>query len=94
MASPSGFGELKRYDYRLTEDGKLVVQNLHSKKAEECEEVLAVVRRIREAGNPDYLTLSVAAKSYFVLAKQKQAMTGEQIKIAAKSLGWSLKSSR
>ena len=85
-----GFGEMKRYDYRLTDGGRAVLRNLQARKPAQCERVLTVVQRIRDSGDPDYVILSVAAKSFFILSRQKKAMTPEQIKMAAKTFDWNL----
>lgn len=34
VSNPSGFGELRRYDYRLTADGRKVVEDLKSRRTE------------------------------------------------------------
>jgi uncharacterized protein YwgA len=88
VMSSSGFGEVKRYDYRLTNDGKEVVGVLETKMPEQWGKVSHMVKRIRENGDPNYLDLSVAAKSYFILRKQNKPMTDGEIENEAKKLGW------
>jgi uncharacterized protein YwgA len=48
VMSSSGFGELKRFDYRLTNDGKEVVTNLKGQLHEEWNKVARMVESIRE----------------------------------------------
>ncbi len=86
---PSGF-EIKRYDYRLTDDGRKVADSLKRTHKHESEVIRETVQRIREAGDPDYSRLSVAAKAYFILAKKGLAMDRAQILRQAKSFAWNI----
>ncbi|MBX3328939.1 MAG: hypothetical protein KF722_00945 [Nitrospira sp.] len=90
VSNPSGFGELRRYDYRLTDDGRKVVEDLKSKKRVEAKSISGLVERIKKSGNPDYFELSIAAKSYFILRKQNKPMTNSEIEKEAQKLGWPL----
>lgn len=88
IQSSSGFGEVKRYDYRLTNDGKEVVGALKQKMSEQWENVRQRVQSIRANGEPNYQDLSVAAKSYFILRRQNKPMTDGEIKNEARRIGW------
>ena len=90
VSSPSGFGELRRYDYRLTDDGSKVVEDLKRKNATQAANIAEIVNRIKKSGNPDYFELSIAAKSYFILRKQNKPMTNTEIEKEAQKLGWPL----
>lgn len=89
VSNPSGFGELRRYDYRLTADGRKVVEDLKSRRTE-VKDIEEMVERIKNSGDPDYLELSIAAKSYFILRKQNKPMTNSEIEKEAQRLGWPL----
>lgn len=83
----SGF-EVRRYDYSLTDDGKRVVQSLQKK--EEYEAIAAASQRIRRAGDPNYVVLSIAAKAYFILAQQRKPLTKDELLKQAKKFDWNL----
>src|SRR4051812_3349291 len=61
--------EMARYDYTLTEFGK----RLSDRKAHEYESLWSRIESatdvLKQAGNLDYMELSIAAKAYFVLIR-------------------------
>src|SRR5260370_26318804 len=73
----SGGFEMRRYDYSLTEDGEKVLQPFS--KSAEYRAIEAAVRKIQEAGDPDYVELSIAAKAFFILQKQQKGMTAAEL---------------
>jgi uncharacterized protein YwgA len=86
--SSEGF-ELRRYDYTLSSDGKKLVATFRS--SEEYRKVASAVAKIKEAGDPGYLELSIAAKTYFILDKRNKSMSNSEIKREAeKSFNWSI----
>jgi hypothetical protein len=71
----SGFG-IKRQEYRLTNEGVKAAAAVKQRKdygniAHACQAI--------KAGNPDQLTLSIAAKTYFTLKKRGQEMSPSNI---------------
>jgi uncharacterized protein YwgA len=88
----SSFGELRRFDYRLTEDGRIIVAELKKRKPEESSRLSAIVKEIRTFGDPDYRELSLAAKTYFILHKQKKPVTMKELEMEAKRFNWKLSS--
>jgi uncharacterized protein YwgA len=88
--SSSGFGtlsdgfEVRRYDYTLTDDSTVLLKKL--KATQEYKRIYEATRRILDAGNPNYMELSIAAKSYFLLKKKGGCImsVGELIKEAEK----------
>jgi len=52
--------------------------------------VADAVRRIRDAGNPDYMELSIAAKAYFILRKQNKGMTSAEMLKEAQKFNWNI----
>lgn len=93
--SSTGFGvlsggfEMKRYDYRLTDDGMKLVEPL--RETEEYRKVRQAVEKIDGAGHTNYIELSIAAKAYFVLRKQQKPMSREDLLREAKKFSWNLK---
>jgi uncharacterized protein YwgA len=89
-----GFGvarggfEMKRYDYRLTHDGTEVVEFLKRSHAEDYKSISQSVQRIADAGNPDYVELSIAAKAYFILTKRRKPMSRAELVREAQKFDW------
>lgn len=90
MTNQNGF-EVRRYDYEITDDGKIIVQKLCEEDPNGCKEVEETLRRLSAAGDTnDYITLSIAAKTYYVLEEQKKPMENKEIRNFAKKLGWEI----
>jgi hypothetical protein len=89
-----GFGvaskgfEIKRYDYRVTEDGKTILASLERK--EEYGRIERACIAILEAGDPNYFVLSIAAKADFILGKRGKAMTRKEIIREAEKFDWDI----
>ena len=84
----SGGFEVKRYDYRITSDGESILNRLKIK--EEYKKIEQACSQIREAGNPNYFVLSIAAKADFILGKRGKAMTREEIIREAQKFDWDI----
>jgi hypothetical protein len=84
----SGGFEIKRYDYRVTEDGKRILASLLTKDDYKRVERACIV--ILEAGDPNYFVLSVAAKADFILGKRRKAMTRIEIIREAEKFDWDI----
>jgi uncharacterized protein YwgA len=86
--APSGF-EIRRYDYRLTEDGEKVCKSFEN--LADFRQVKVACERIIAAGNPDYLTLSIAAKAFFILRKRPgKGMSRDELIREAKKFDWNI----
>jgi uncharacterized protein YwgA len=84
----SGGFEMRRYDYKLTPQGNEVVEKL--RKTEEYKRIRDSVQKIEAAGNPNYFELSIAAKAFFILRKQRRPMSTEEIKREAEKFHWEI----
>lgn len=82
--------KVKRYDYELTDDGKLIVERIKKRYPDERERIVQALQDIRQAGEPDYNTLSVAAKAHFILSSQGEPMTAEEIINVARQFNWKI----
>jgi len=80
--------EVRRYDYRLTEQGQQIAQKLAP--TPEFQQIQRSVRRIEEAGNPEYVELSIAAKAFFILQRQKRPMSVPDITKEAGKFNWNI----
>jgi uncharacterized protein YwgA len=85
--SSEGF-EIKRYDYIINEYGKEVEALI--KDSQEKQELKNFLGMIREAGDPGYLDLSIAAKAHFIFKKENRAITPDEIQKKARGFGWNI----
>lgn len=90
----TGFGvysegfELRRYDYTLTPDGKKLAAALRSRR--EYGRLVGAVEKIKRAGDPNYLELSIAAKAYFILDRKNKPMSNAEIRREAEKFNWNI----
>lgn len=83
----SGF-ELRRYDYRLNEVGKKVAEAKAAQHSEFWNALQRAAARLNSAGDLDYMKLSVAAKTYFMINKEPRTATEEELAKLAPRFGW------
>lgn len=82
--------EIVRYDYTINSYGKQVLAALNGDADKEV--LKQYISKIKEAGDPDYLDLSIAAKSHFVLQREDDPLTPEGVRIKAEAFGWNISS--
>lgn len=83
----TGF-ELKRAIISLTEKGSQLAENIGGTYGDEVRVVEEFTKKLAELGNPDYISLSIAAKTHLILKKEGTALNNIQIKERATKLGW------
>ncbi len=84
----SGGFEIKRYDYRVTEDGKKILGSLEARQ--DFKKIERACIAILEAGDPSYMVLSIATKADFILGKRGKAMTKAEIIREAEKFDWNI----
>jgi uncharacterized protein YwgA len=84
----SGGFEIKRYDYSLTDDGRRLVGRLRN--TQEYKAIESGMQRMIEAGDPNYIELSIAAKAYFLLKKKGDEMSTSELQREAEKYSWSI----
>jgi len=84
----SGGFEMRRFDYSLTEQGEQIADGL--KMLPEPTAVLKGIESIIQAGDPNYVELSIAAKAYFIVSKQKRPMSVSEITKEAEKYNWNI----
>jgi uncharacterized protein YwgA len=90
VTGDEGF-ELRRYDFSLTSQGGEILSFLKNQQPEECQRVEECLERLATAGDfSDYVSLSIAAKTYFIVKQRNASMTLEEIKSHAEYLGWKI----
>lgn len=80
--------EVRRYDYTLNDDGRAVASQKERRQPVAWRRIQKAARRLRDAGDLDYMQLSVAAKTRFLLGKKANAATIEEITDLARRFGW------
>lgn len=90
--SESGF-EHKRYDYELTDSGREAIQWLKAQYRAEADKIAEAAHSVVAPGELDYMNLSIAAKSYFIVSQSAGTapMTTHDIAAKAKALSWDIK---
>lgn len=84
----SGGFEMRRYDYRLTEQGEQIARSLTG--LPEFQPISRSVGAIQQAGDPNYVELSIAAKSYFIITRQNRPMSVPEITKEAEKYNWKI----
>ena len=83
--------EWRRYEFALTEDGRQVLTAFEQQEPDIVHAVREYLRQMEVAGdNGDYVKLSIAAKTFFVLKRREKPMTRDEIQGVAKRFGWSI----
>jgi uncharacterized protein YwgA len=80
--------EVKRYDYEITKYGKQVVDTI-----EDCQEkrdLHEFVEKIKKAGIPGTMDISIAAKAFYILDRENIPLTHEEIRKKAGTFGWNI----
>lgn len=86
----AGF-EMCRYDYQITEDGKIILKRIKEEFPDFCNKIEGLLNRFENAGDTgDYLRLSIAAKAYYILKKHNKPLNEEEIASEAKDFGWKI----
>jgi|SRR5581483_2985974 len=84
----SGGFEVRRFDYCLTDDGKRICDPIL--KTPEYKAIADAVQKIQNAGHPDYMELSIAAKAFYILNKQGKRMTAQELLSEAEKFNWNI----
>lgn len=89
MADNRGW-EVTRCDYQLTDRGTQGVQWLDAKYPADAKRVREAVERVLAAGDLNYIGLSFAAKTFWILSREGQPITFERIADKASHLRWTV----
>jgi uncharacterized protein len=90
-ADRAGFGNA-RYDFSLTRDGEEIATPEPNDEAaiELRSRIQAAADRIKAAGDPNYVALSIAAKTHLLLHKSGGNATTDRIADLAKQFNWQI----
>jgi uncharacterized protein YwgA len=90
FSDQSGF-EMRRFNYQTTNDGKAGVEWLRNNYQDEAKRVIEAAKRVVDAGNLDYMDLSFAAKSHWILCHAQKPLPEADIAKEAQRFGWQVK---
>lgn len=85
----SGF-EIKRYDFRLSPVGAEYAKRLASRFTAEWKKIQKAITTYQEAGDVDYMALSIAAKTYVMLGQQNGKPSQADLVKLAPRFGWTV----
>jgi len=80
---------IMRCDYEITRYGKQVVQATGDSK--EKKELQEFVKKIDKIGLPETMDISIAAKAYYILQRERKTLTFGEIRKKAGDFGWDIK---
>lgn len=83
----SGF-EVKRYDFRLNDAGQKFADGLARRNPDMTEQIRCAIALYEKAGDRDYMELSIAAKTYFLLGQKKGRSRLDHLVKLASRFGW------
>jgi uncharacterized protein YwgA len=82
--------EITRHDFKLTQDGCKIAEIKAQKMMDLAVRITEAVKRISDAGQLNYMELSIAAKAYFALIRLSGKATVDEISNLMPRLGWSV----
>jgi uncharacterized protein YwgA len=85
----SGF-EVRRYDFRLNEQGTRFAEAKARENPEAWQRIQDAARRLNEAGDLDYMDMSIAAKTYFLLGRKQAPTRLADLAEIAPQFGWNV----
>ena len=86
-ADQSGF-EVCRYDFSLNDEGRELAEATARQSHGLFDKVSKAAKTFREVGDLDYMRLSIAAKTYFMLGEKKGRATDAELTRLAQRFGW------
>ncbi len=87
----SSFGfEATRYDFSLTEAGQRVAEKKRDSHAAFWGELQNAAKMLVQAGDIDYMKMSIAAKAYFMLGEKQGQAAPDELAALAPKFGWTV----
>jgi uncharacterized protein YwgA len=83
----AGF-EIARHDFKLTEEGKRIAEKKADRYPDDWKWLESAASRFLAAGDIDYMKMSVAAKTFFILSNSGKPATATELRYSASRLGW------
>lgn len=80
--------EVSRADYRLNEQGTAFAESRSRQYADLWNRLKAATSALQKAGDIDYMDLSIAAKTYFLLGQRRGPASKAELTKLASRFGW------
>ena len=80
--------EMSRYDYCLTDVGSRIADKKAAADEVLWQQIQDAAKIVNQAGNLDYMEISIAAKAYYVLKQLNRKATIEEIMSMLPKFGW------
>ena len=74
----------------MNEPGKKIAEAKAREHPEMWEKIKKAVGILKTAGDADYMKLSIAAKTFFMLGEKKETMSHHDLAKLASKFGWSV----
>lgn len=84
--------EVARYDYELTDDGRQIAEEKANYHPKSWKVIQAAVNRLVKSDHNDYVKLAIAAKTYFMTGKLKEATSSKDLEKLSSQFGWKVTS--
>jgi len=82
--------EMARYDFKLTEVGERTAARKIAAEPDLWQRIRDAVSVVKQAGDLDYMELSIAAKAFYVLSELKGTAAIEDIAAMIPKFGWTV----
>ena len=84
--------QARRFEYRLTDDGRARVSELRATHPADFAAIEGVVQQLEQvAGGLDQNILSAAAKTFFIANRENRELSTTEIRALGRQLGWDLR---
>lgn len=80
---------VNRYDYQITKYGDQVIETIGDN--EEKRNLDEFIKKIEKFGLPTTMDISIAAKSHYILEREKGPLNSMEIRKKAEDFGWDIK---
>jgi uncharacterized protein YwgA len=86
--------EVARFDFRLNDAGKQMAEFKAQKNPDLWEKVARAAELIKSSAPEDYVKLSIAAKTIFMLGQEGKTISFEELAVLAGKFGWTVSPSQ
>jgi uncharacterized protein len=89
--SDSSGWEVTRYEYSVTDEGRAAAESLKASHPDDARDIEEAVKTVMGAGKLDYMALSIAAKTYWIVNESSTSpISVNKIADQASSLKWKI----
>jgi len=82
--------EVARYDFRLNDQGKRIAKMKSERHPDLWKKIQTAVKCMEKAKDQDYMKLSIAAKTYYMLGEKSGPASVSELTALATKFGWAV----